>query len=189
MAVNKTTAALYLIALSLSGFIHTFLQAEELGTYDDVFVADESRHSWVNERGGRTGNLAVRGALLSSTCTLMTNEVSLSSHTAAARTPLKLRLVGCGDGGTFNSGKREVAMTVSGSLVTGLETGGTLLPNHKVSGCDHLIIRNGNTFLLCWPDLQNRELLTVSNKRTIQGVETSKTRNNPVMLSLSINYE
>lgn len=29
MVVNKTTAVLYLIALSLSGFIHTFLRAEE----------------------------------------------------------------------------------------------------------------------------------------------------------------
>ncbi|HFI4455392.1 pilus-assembly fibrillin subunit, partial [Escherichia coli] len=27
MVVNKTTAVLYLIALSLSGFIHTFLRA------------------------------------------------------------------------------------------------------------------------------------------------------------------
>ena len=35
MVVNKTTAVLYLIALSLSGFIHTFLRAEERGIYDD----------------------------------------------------------------------------------------------------------------------------------------------------------
>ncbi|EFA8801630.1 TPA: protein papJ, partial [Escherichia coli] len=34
MVVNKTTAVLYLIALSLSGFIHTFLRAEERGIYD-----------------------------------------------------------------------------------------------------------------------------------------------------------
>ncbi len=51
MVVNKTTAVLYLIALSLSGFIHTFLRAEERGIYDDVFTADESRHYRINERG------------------------------------------------------------------------------------------------------------------------------------------
>lgn len=52
MVVNKTTAVLYLIALSLSGFIHTFLRAEERGIYDDVFTADELRHYRINERGG-----------------------------------------------------------------------------------------------------------------------------------------
>lgn len=54
MVVNKTTAVLYLIALSLSGFIHTFLRAEERGIYDDVFTADELHHYRINERG-RTG--------------------------------------------------------------------------------------------------------------------------------------
>ncbi|GDA85527.1 hypothetical protein MLT45_22200 [Escherichia coli] len=52
MVVNKTTAVLYLIALSLSGFIHTFLRAEERGIYDDVFTADELHHYRINERGG-----------------------------------------------------------------------------------------------------------------------------------------
>lgn len=77
MVVNKTTAVLYLIALSLSGFIHTFLRAEERGIYDDVFTADELHHYRINERGGRTGSLAVSGALLSSPCTLVSNEVPL----------------------------------------------------------------------------------------------------------------
>ena len=52
MVVNKTTAVLYLIALSLSGFIHTFLRAEERGIYDDVFTADELHHYRINDRGG-----------------------------------------------------------------------------------------------------------------------------------------
>ena len=41
----------YLIALSLSGFIHTFLRAERAGIYDDVFTADELHHYRINERG------------------------------------------------------------------------------------------------------------------------------------------
>ncbi|EFD0337402.1 TPA: protein papJ, partial [Escherichia coli] len=116
MVVNKTTAVLYLIALSLSGFIHTFLRAEERGIYDDVFTADELHHYRINERGGRTGSLAVSGALLSSPCTLVSNEVPLSlrpeNHSASAGAPLMLRLAGCGDGGALQPGKRGVAMTV-----------------------------------------------------------------------------
>lgn len=52
MVVNKTTAVLYLIALSLSGFIHTFLRAEERGIYDDVFTADELHHYRIMNGGG-----------------------------------------------------------------------------------------------------------------------------------------
>lgn len=122
MVVNKTTAVLYLIALSLSGFIHTFLRAEERGIYDDVFTADELHHYRINERGDAP-EAAVSGALLSSPCTLVSNEVPLSlrpeNHSASAGAPLMLRLAGCGDGGALQPGKRGVAMTVSGSLVTG----------------------------------------------------------------------
>ncbi len=111
MVVNKTTAVLYLIALSLSGFIHTFLRAEERGIYDDVFTADELHHYRINERGGRTGSLAVSGALLSSPCTLVSNEVPLSlrpeNHSASAGAPLMLRLAGCGDGGALLTGGRR----------------------------------------------------------------------------------
>lgn len=63
-----------------------------------------------------------------------------------------LRLAGCGDGGALQPGKRGVAMTVSGSLVTYPGTGSALLPDRKLSGCDHLVIHDGDTFLLCRPD-------------------------------------
>lgn len=71
-----------------------------------------------------------------------------------------LRLAGCGDGGALQPGKRGVAMTVSGSLVTGPGTGSALLPDRKLSGCDHLVIHDGDTFYCaglpggrrrCWP--------------------------------------
>lgn len=163
MVVNKTTAVLYLIALSLSGFIHTFLRAEERGIYDDVFTADELHHYRINERGahrkpGRQWCTAVLP------CTLVSNEVPLSlrpeNHSASAGAPLMLRLAGCGDGGALQPGKRGVAMTVSGSLVTGPGSGSALLPDRKLSGCDHLVIHDGDTFYCagltggrrrCWP--------------------------------------
>ncbi len=41
------------------------------------YLADESRHVISNEHHGRMGELEVRGALLSSPCTLITNELEL----------------------------------------------------------------------------------------------------------------
>ncbi|VFS39486.1 protein PapJ [Escherichia coli] len=66
MVVNKTTAVLYLNCTVAEWFHPYFLRAEERGIYDDVFTADELHHYRINERGGRTGSLAVSGALLSS---------------------------------------------------------------------------------------------------------------------------
>lgn len=77
------------------------LQADELVMRDNFFVADETRHQWVNEHNGRTGMLTVSGALLSSPCTLETNEVELplqkSTEGIMTRYVLKLNLLGCGD--------------------------------------------------------------------------------------------
>ncbi|EOT9758431.1 pilus-assembly fibrillin subunit [Escherichia coli O106:H18] len=58
---------------------------------------------WVNEHKGRTWILTVSDALLSSPCTLETNEVErlLSVHKVGTitRYVLKLNLLGCGDCG------------------------------------------------------------------------------------------
>ncbi len=83
-----------------------------------------------------------------------------------------LRLAGCGDGGALQPGKRGVAMTVSGSLVTGPGTGSALLPDRKLSGCDHLVIHDGDTFY-CAIDRRQEEMLAARRKRATQEGEYS----------------
>ena len=105
--MNRTTTGLCLAALLVSCSMNSVLRADELLMRDNFFVADETRHQWVNEHNGRTGMLIVRGALLSSPCTLETNEVELplqkSTEGIMTRYVLKLNLLGCGDGGAVTS--------------------------------------------------------------------------------------
>lgn len=64
--MNRTTTGLCLAALLVSCSMNSVLRADELVMRDNFFVADETRHQWVNEHNGRTGMLTVSGALLSS---------------------------------------------------------------------------------------------------------------------------
>lgn len=75
--MDRTTTGIFLAALLVSCSMNSVLRADELVMRDNFFVADETRHQWVNEHNGRTGMLTVSGALLSSPCTLETNEVEL----------------------------------------------------------------------------------------------------------------
>ncbi|GDT40112.1 fimbrial protein PapJ [Escherichia coli] len=103
--MNRTTTGLCLAALLVSCSMNSVLRADELLMRDNFFVADETRHLWVNEHNGRTGMLTVSGALLSSPCTLETNEVELplpdqkEGIMTRYALKLKLNLLGCGDGG------------------------------------------------------------------------------------------
>lgn len=96
--MNRTTTGLCLAALLVSCSMNRMLMADELVMRDDFFVADESRHQWVNEHNGRTGILAVSGALLSSPCTLETNELPLPIEERLSGYTLRLELNGCGEG-------------------------------------------------------------------------------------------
>ncbi|HAY0237686.1 TPA: nuclease PIN [Escherichia coli] len=105
--MNRTTTGLCLAALLVSCSMNRVLRADELVMRDNFFVADETRHQWVNEHNGRTGMLTVSGALLSSPCTLETNEVELplpeQKEGIMTRYALELNLLGCGDGGAITS--------------------------------------------------------------------------------------
>lgn len=68
-------------------------------------------------------------------------------------------------------------------------TGSALLPDRKLSGCDHLVIHDGDTFLLCRPDRRQEDMLAAWRKRVAQEGEYSDARSNPAMLRLSIKYE
>lgn len=47
--MNRATIGFYLAVVLGSCSMNGVSQADELLTWDDFFVADESRHQWVNE--------------------------------------------------------------------------------------------------------------------------------------------
>ena len=108
--------------------------ASSVLTHPEYVVIDEARHQWINARNGRTGLLEVSGALFTSPCTLLNNEIllpfSINRHFTLEdrRYPLKLKLVGCGDGTVFSS---PITATIDSKMVsqsqllsvTGRETG------------------------------------------------------------------
>ncbi|ELY3087349.1 nuclease PIN [Klebsiella aerogenes] len=124
--MKKTTAGICLAAMLISCGMNCQLLADELLPRDEHFMADETRHQWVNERDGRTGVLMVSGSLLSSPCTLETNDISLplpeETSGGQARYAMTLRLTGCGEGGrviTVSSqvGRNSIQVTRSALLI------------------------------------------------------------------------
>ncbi|MBS9328588.1 nuclease PIN [Escherichia coli] len=95
--MNRAAAGFYLAVVLGSCSMNGVSQADELLTWDDFFVADESRHQWVNEHNGRTGALNVKGALVSSPCSLKTNEIQLP-FSNKNKDLVILHLQGCGTG-------------------------------------------------------------------------------------------
>lgn len=146
--MNRTTTGLCLAALLVSCSMNSVLRADELVMRDNFFVADETRHQWVNEHNGRTGMLTVRGALLSSPCTLETNEVELplqkSTEGIMTRYALKLNLLGCGDGGAVTSATsvagRDSMMVMQSALLTGVEDG-VLQPEQRMVSTGRVCVR------------------------------------------------
>lgn len=128
--MNKSTARLYLTVVMLS-FCATDLCADEIITRERIFTANEDRHQWINEHNGRTGTLIIRGALLSSPCSLETNEVEFPLPQRRKgmneQSELKLNLIGCGEGGAVMSAESPAGygskITGYSALLTGIEGG------------------------------------------------------------------
>ncbi|WNK06503.1 pilus-assembly fibrillin subunit [Escherichia coli] len=97
--MNRATAGFYLAVVLGSCGMHGISQADELLMRDNFFVADETRHQWVNEHNGRTGALNIKGALVSSPCQLDTNEVQFSERKKRRGIQeVKINMSGCGYG-------------------------------------------------------------------------------------------
>lgn len=122
--MNRAAAGFYLAVVLGSCSMNGVSQADELLTRDDFFVADESRHQWVNEHNGRTGALNVKGALVSSPCQLDTNEVQISERKKRRDIQkFKVNMSGCGYGNvpeSFSEWNRKLyvnaSITMSGLL-------------------------------------------------------------------------
>ncbi|ECW0470412.1 TPA: nuclease PIN [Salmonella enterica subsp. enterica serovar Mississippi] len=195
--MNRTTTGLCLAALLVSCSMNSVLRADELVMQDNLFVADETRHQWVNEHNGRTGLLLVSGALLSSPCTLETNEVELplqkSTEGIMTRYALKLNLLGCGDGGALVSGTsvagRDNMMVMQSALLTGVE-GGLLQPDQRMLSTGRAVVFGGaNQFTYWLSEAQQQALVGQQTIDRAQGKTYMNPRDNNALLRLRLDYE
>lgn len=195
--MKRTTAGLCLMALILSVGMNSVLRADQVVTGSDFFVADEGRHQWVSAQNGRTGVLTVSGALLSSPCTLETNEVSLPLPRRAqgiqARHVLTLDLQGCGDGGSVTSATsaagRDSTMAVYSALLTGVE-GGLLQPEQRMVGTGRAVLYGGaNRFTWYLSEAQQQALTAQQMSDRRQGKPYMNPRDNNALLRLRLDYE
>lgn len=142
--MKKVTIALGLMALVLSVAMNNVLHAGDVSEQDKFYLADE--------HPGHTGKMSVRGALLSSPCTLITNELKMpfqnESQGRTARYPLQIMLTGCGDGedvtSVFSPAGRSSVMVVYSALLGGVE-GGVLHPNQRMLGVGRATLHGGSS--------------------------------------------
>lgn len=195
--MKRMTTGLCLAALLLSAGMNSVLGVDETGRPDNFFVANESRHQWVNEHNGRTGMLIVSGALLSSPCTLETSEAALPlpRRTQGIRDSyeLALTLVGCGDGGAVTSAAsgagRDSTMVVYSALLTGIE-GGLLQPEQRMVGTGRAVLHGGaNRLTWSLSQAQQQALITGQASDRAQGKPYMNPRDNHALLRLRLDYE
>ncbi|MCQ1917251.1 nuclease PIN [Escherichia coli] len=195
--MNRITTGLCLAALLVSCSMNSVLRADELVMRDNFFVADELRHQWVNEHNGRSGHLLVSGALLSSPCTLETNEVELplpeQKEGIMTRYALKLNLLGCGDGGVVTSATsmsgRSSMMVMQSALLTGVEDGVLQLDQRMVSTGRAVVYGGANQFTYWLSEAQQQALAGQQAADRAQGKPYMNPRDNKALLRLRLDYE
>lgn len=183
--MNRTTTGLCLAALLVSCSMNSVLRA------------DEARHQWVNEHNGRTGMLTVSGALLSSPCTLETNEVELplpeQKEGIMTRYALKLNLLGCGDGGAVTSAAsvagRDSMMVMQSALLTGVEDG-VLQPKQRMVSTGRAVVYGGaNQFTYWLSEAQKQALVSQQATDRLQEKLYMDLWDNTTLLCLRLDYE
>ncbi|EGM6000081.1 nuclease PIN, partial [Escherichia coli] len=98
--MNRTITGLYLCTLLVSYGASSVLQADELVTRDNFFVAGEDYHQSITETGKRTGRLIIKGTLVSSPCILETSEIKLPLPRDKREYVLRVKVSQCGNGVT-----------------------------------------------------------------------------------------
>lgn len=195
--MNRTTTGFCLAALLVSCSMNSVLRADELVMRDNFFVADEPRHQWVNEHNGRTGLLLVRGALLSSPCTLETNEVELplpeQKKGVMTRYALKLNLLGCGNGGAVTAATstagRDSMMVMQSALLTGVEDG-VLQSDLRMISTGRAVVSGGaNQFTYWLSEAQQQALTNQQTSGFAQKKSYMSPRDNKALLRLRLDYE
>lgn len=187
MMTGLVLAVLLLSTNMLCGVLH----ADELLTRQRVFVPDEGRQQWVNERNGRSGTLEVHGTLLSSPCTLRTNEIMLPLPAMrlsdGRQTRLSLDLTGCGYGEDLTSTTTPAGQTsvivVYSALLTGTAGEGLLQPAQQTPTMARVVLHGGSAKLTWYLSEVQQKLLTPSGQdnRWASPVDTA--------LRLRLDYE
>lgn len=160
--VMKLVATRVFLAVLMAGYIvNNVLYANEWVKKEEFLHVDETRHQWVNERIGRTGMLLVSGALLSSPCTLETNEIDLHKDMhpqgMLERYVFKLKLVGCGYGDAKIQASRDKTIATQNALLYNRKGGQPaeqkMLSNGKVA------LENGQNHLIYYMNKNQRQAL------------------------------
>ena len=137
---------------------NNMVYANERVGQEEFLHVNETRHQWVNERNGRTGMLIVSGALLSSPCTLETNEIDLHKDMQPQgmleRYVFKLKLVGCGDGDA-----KMQAKTIATQSALLYKRKGEQPAEQKMLGNGRVALENGRNHLIYYMNKNQRKAL------------------------------
>lgn len=183
--VMKLVAARVFLAVLMAGYIdNNVLYANEWVKQEEFLHVDETRHQWVNERNGRTGMLIVSGALLSSPCSLETNEIDLHKDMQPQgmleRYVFKLKLVGCGDGDAKIQESRDKIIAIQSALLynrMGEVQEKNMLSNGKIA------LESGQNQLIYYMNKDQRHTLVNSGHMQITPLAISS------LLHLLLRYE
>ncbi|WP_176140199.1 pilus-assembly fibrillin subunit [Escherichia coli] len=181
--MNRTTTGLCLAALLVSC------------SMNGISLAEYSHHWWKNGSNERAGMLTVSGALLSSPCTLETNEVALplpeQKEGIMMRYALKLNLLGCGDGGAVASATsvagRDRVMVIQSILLP--EERGLQAKQRMVSTGRAVVCGGANQFTYWLNEAQQLALMDHKETGHIQKATDISPWGTPRLLSLRLEYE
>lgn len=191
--MKVTSRGLCGLAFMVSAGTHNMLYAEEIFPSNDFFWGGTNHTQWENDSGRFIGGLAVRGTLLSSPCTLETNEVVLpaSSSSTATRYLLKLNLVGCGEGEEAINMSSAVSVFAALGLRSALFSDEGAVGEHQLQEQSWMKLKSGANQLTY---ILNEQQLASAG---MGGIEEVKNRTAPSqlpyasnrILRLRMNYE
>lgn len=145
----------------------------------------------------QSGNVIVKGALLSSPCILETNEIALplkkSVKGLQEQHLLKLTLTGCGNGGTVISSEKKSAneniVAAQSALLTGIE-GGLLQLTQRMVGMNRVFLRSGeNNLTYALTSGQEDTFTFLLKKNNEQGKPYINPRDHNALLRLRLDYD
>lgn len=179
---------IFLTVLISSYSVNNILYASELAKQDIPLRSNETRHQWINERNGRVGALMISGELLSSPCSLETNEIDLQHVTPPQgmldRYIFKLHLTGCGEEDEQINARHDKAITTHTVLL--FKNRGNTHPDRWAPGNGKLVLRDGrNQFIFYMNKKQWRALSELHVSDDMQIVPLARSS----LLHLILGYE